>query len=87
MPGGSVRWRCIVPRDPENRKLRGGFEEHRAFEVELDGAGARVLYERVIQEIPCDPGDAFCEVTRASGARVRVSTSVQVAGCERPAAE
>jgi hypothetical protein len=82
MPGGTVRWRCIVPRDPSNRKLRGGFELHRAFEVSLDGDQARVIYERLIPEVPCEPGEAFCEVTRSTGARVRVSAQVQVAGCD-----
>lgn len=84
MPGGTVRWRCIIPRDPLNRKMRGGFDLHRTFEESLDGERARAVFERLIPEVPCEPGDAFCEVTRASGSRVRVTAHVQVAGCDAP---
>lgn len=82
MAGGNVRWRCRVQKHPDNRKLRGGFEFYRTFEETMDGDSARITYERVFLEVPCNPGAAFCEVTRASGKRLRVVSPFNVAGCE-----
>lgn len=78
---GNVRWRCTIPKDAANRRMRGGFEYYRSFEESLDGAAARVIFERVFQEVPCDPGPAYCEVTRNDGKTSRVTAQLGVAGC------
>lgn len=81
MPNGAARVQCHVPKNPENRKLRWGIELVQSEEVSLDGDAAPVTWERVIQHIPCDPGAAFCEITRVNAHVVRVAMSFQVVGC------
>ena len=75
--GGAVRWRCEVPRDPENRGLRGGFA-YRTFGETMDGAAAPRVYQRIFSDVPCDPGNAFCEVKKSDDRVIRITAQVVV---------
>lgn len=76
-----MRLTCKVPREAANRKLRAGFEWWTAYEVSLEGEQAPTTFDRWFQHVPCDPGLAFCEVTKETGRTIRVALPVSVAGC------
>lgn len=80
--GGEVRLTCRVPRNAANRKLRAGFDQWTAYERDLEGEDAPVTWDRWFHHVPCAPGDAFCEVTTATGRTTRLVLPVNVIACE-----
>lgn len=81
--GGSVRLTCKVTPHPDNRLLQMGFTVWRQSERQLEGDNAPITWEEMYHKVPCDPGDAFCRVTRSNGSIINQSTSIEVSGCGR----
>ncbi len=80
--GGTVRVTCRVPRHALNREVVWGFENYLADTRQLDGEESRITWEAFFTHMPCDAGNAFCEVKRADGTKARLTQHVEIAGCE-----
>lgn len=79
--GGTVRLRCSVPRQAENRQLDYGIEGLSASSVPLEGESAAVTRQVYLQHVPCGVGDAYCAVTRSDGSTRRAVQALSIAGC------
>lgn len=82
MKGATARLVCRVPPYSENRRVRWGFSEYLVDERQLDGEKSRITWEAFFDHMPCEPGEAFCEVFRNDGRSTRVRQTIQVVGCE-----
>lgn len=82
--GQALRLTCKVPRDASNRRVAYGMTLVGSSERQMEGEASRVTYEMLIEHVPCEPGEAFCEVWRTGGGRpVRVSREVTTVGCDQ----
>lgn len=81
---GSVRLRCTVPRDAEHRWLDMGIEDYRTSGRPLEGEGAPITHEMLIEHVPCIgvAVTAFCVVTNATRKPERAVFMLNVGGCE-----
>lgn len=83
MSGSTVHVKCRVPLDAQNRSVVWGFRLWNKSYRQLDGEESRITHETWWDRIPCEPGAAFCEVTRADRKSVAVEVTVEVIGCQR----
>lgn len=79
--GADVRVTCRVPRHPDNRALKIGFEFWTTKFIQLEGEQSRITFDFYLRGILCDPGRAFCLVSRPNET-LQVTTNVVVTGCD-----
>ena len=79
--GSGVRVQCRVPRHTDNRAVTWGFTDWTSLGRQLDGADAPITWAYTFNDVPCDPGLAFCRVERVRGAAILMTQSLTVAGC------
>lgn len=82
MAGGTIRLRCRVPRDEHNRKLEFGVDGYVSSQYDLEGAEARVTWERLVDHVPCDAGPAYCAVRTDDGRWTQARQDLTIGGCE-----
>ena len=82
MAGYGVRLTCRVPRHEANRAVSWGFEHWTSTTRQLDGADSPVTWQSIFNEVPCNPGRAFCAVQRVGGRTTYTTSPLRVAGCE-----
>lgn len=81
MVNQGIRVTCKVPRDARNRSVTLGFSEWTRSTRPLEGENSKITHDLYLDRIPCDPGDAFCTLTRADAPDVSIHLTVTVAGC------
>ena len=79
--GHGVRVTCRVPRHEANREVSWGFEHWTSTTRQLDGANSPITWTSIFNEVPCDPGRAFCAVQRVGGRTTSITSPLLVAGC------
>lgn len=81
MAGSSVRITCTVPKDATNRWLGMGVTGYTSSEINLEGAEAPVTRSMYFHHVPCDTGNAWCEVIDAMGNHYTSTKELVVGGC------
>lgn len=79
--GQAARITCRVRPDHDNRGLQMGFTDYLSDGFQLDGEDSRITWQATFEHIPCNPGDAFCAVTRRTGLKM-VHMTLAVHGCD-----
>lgn len=82
MVGQGVGLTCKVTPHPDNRQLRMGFKMWQTSTRQLEGEAAPITWNQIFNRIPCDPGEAFCLLTRADGKTFGATIEVAVGGCQ-----
>lgn len=80
-PGTDLRITCRVQRHEDNRGLLIGLSEWTTSSRQLEGASAPITHQLTFRSVPCYPGEPYCLLERTSGRQIRVSTSIEMVGC------
>lgn len=78
---GSAWITCRALRDERNRGLTVGIAGYRSSYVQLDGEAAAITHQILFEHIPCDSGDAFCDLVDNRAAHAIVRQAFQVVNC------
>jgi len=82
MAGGTVRVTCRVARNEENRGLTIGIENYTSSLAQIWGDAGPVTFEKTFSHIPCEAGEALCQLVDYKGKITVARSNLEVAGCD-----
>lgn len=81
MAGNAARITCKVPREERNRGVTIGIANYRSSYDQIDGLDGAITHQVLFEHIPCDAGDAYCDLEDNLHGHTQARQGFQVAGC------